>query len=176
MYAKAKIAGHPIHPMLVAFPVTFYVTTLLGFFMFQYVNPDLFWYHLALFCNYAGITTALIAAIPGFIDWAFGIPRGVAAKKRGLIHMSLNLGALALFTISAARVWGTWEAPLVDVTGPFFLSLVGALCTFAAGLHGWHLVATHKVGVNMTPDQERIEPVMAMDPIVHEGRPLTRAG
>lgn len=31
MYSKAKIAGHPIHPMLVAFPITFYIVSLIAF-------------------------------------------------------------------------------------------------------------------------------------------------
>jgi len=30
MYSKAKIADHPLHPMLVGFPVAFYVGTLAG--------------------------------------------------------------------------------------------------------------------------------------------------
>ena len=58
MYSKAKIAGHPIHPMLVAFPITFYVLTLVGFIVYATISPDIFWYKLSYFLNYAAIATA----------------------------------------------------------------------------------------------------------------------
>ena len=35
MYSKVKIAGHPIHPMLVAFPVAFYTATLVCYLVYN---------------------------------------------------------------------------------------------------------------------------------------------
>ena len=34
MYSKIKIFGHPIHPMLVAYPIAFYTSTLVGFIIY----------------------------------------------------------------------------------------------------------------------------------------------
>ena len=168
MYSKVKIGGHPIHPMLVAFPIAFYTTTLLAFVIYQYFNPDIFWYKLAYFCNFAGVFTALFAAVPGFMDWAVGIPKSSAAKKRGFLHMLLNVGALTLFAINAFLIYGTWDRPLTDVTTAWVLSLMGVGLTMVAGFHGWALIAVHKVGVTLTPQQEILEPTGKMDRHQHE--------
>jgi uncharacterized membrane protein len=168
MYSKAKIADHPIHPMIVAFPITFYTLTPIAYGIYQFGSHGLFWYHLAFFSNIVGVITAVLAAVPGFIDWAFGIPNTSAAKSRGLLHMGLNVAALILFVISGAMLLGNWDIPLDNVVSPFVLSVIGALTTGFAGYHGWELIATHKVGVTLTPEQERLEPVEEMSPEAHK--------
>lgn len=168
MYTKANIGSHPIHPMLVAFPAVFYTLTVVAFAVYQFVSPNLFWYQLAFFSNFAGVGTAVLAAIPGLIDWTFGIPNESAAKSRGLLHMGLNVAALLLFAWSALQIYGTWEAPLADVAVPLTISVFGLLLTMAAAYHGWSLVSTHKVGVAMTPEQERLEPTGEMSRRAHE--------
>jgi uncharacterized membrane protein len=45
VYSKIKIAGHPVHPMLIAFPVACYVGTLAGFAVYA-ANGHLFWLNL----------------------------------------------------------------------------------------------------------------------------------
>lgn len=167
MYSKAKIGTHPIHPMLVAFPITFYVLTPIAYAIYQYGSDNLFWYRLGYFANMAAVATALVAAVPGFIDWAFGIPNHVAAKKRGLIHMVLNLVGLTLFVVSAILVRGTWDQPPANLIGMIFLTALGVLVVASAGYHGWELIAVHKVGVIMTPQQESMEPVEKMHPKDH---------
>ncbi len=47
MYSKIKTAGHPVHPMLVAFPVACYVGTPVGFAVYA-ANGHLFWLNLAI--------------------------------------------------------------------------------------------------------------------------------
>jgi uncharacterized membrane protein len=159
MYSKAKIAGHPIHPMIVAFPICFYTLSLIAFAVYRFGSLDIFWYRLGYFCTFAGVATAIVAAVPGFIDWFFGVPKQSAARKRGLIHMLLNVTTLVLFIINAVMLSGHWNVPRTSLTGILFLSFVGVILTVAAGYHGWEMIATHKVGVTLTPDQERIEPV-----------------
>lgn len=168
MYSKAKIANHPIHPMLVAFPIVFYTMTLVSFFMYQFISPREFWYQMAYFNNMAGVAFAVLAAVPGFIDWAYGIPKESAAKSRGLMHMSLNLGALLLFVWNATRIYGSFDLVPEDVTFSLILSFVGVGLTVPAVYHGFELIATHKVGVAMTPEQERMEPTRSMNRADHE--------
>ena len=157
MYSKAKIGDHPIHPMLVAFPITFYILTFVGFIVFSFISPNTFWYKLAYFSNFAAVGTALLAAIPGFIDWAFGVPRNTIAKKRGLIHMVLNLVTLALFVLSAYLIYGTWNSPQYPGNIVLLLTGAGALLVLAAGYYGWEMIGQHKVGVSMSPEQERLQ-------------------
>src|SRR6185436_4006263 len=75
MYSKAKVLGHPVHPMLVSFPIAFYTATLIAYGVYA-ATDNRFWFQLGVVANFAGVVTALAAAIPGFIDWAFGIPAG----------------------------------------------------------------------------------------------------
>jgi uncharacterized membrane protein len=158
MYSKVKILGHPVHPMLVGFPVAFYTATLVGFIVYAATdNP--FWYRLAVVANWAGVVTAAVAALPGFIDWAVGIPTRSPAKKTGLIHMGLNVTALLVFLINGIVTSDRWDEILPPSGGGIALSAIGVLLTMAAGFFGWSLVQDHHVGVRLSFEQERLEPV-----------------
>ncbi|XGC81803.1 DUF2231 domain-containing protein [Bdellovibrio bacteriovorus] len=153
MYSKAKIGNHPIHPMLVAFPITLYALTFVGFVVYATASSDIFWYNLAYFCNYAGVAMAFIAAIPGFVDWAVGIPNNTVAKKDGMIHMTLNLITLGLFAINAIVIRGTWNLGADSVATPITLTGLGTITLLCAGFYGWKMVSEHKVGVMMSKEQ-----------------------
>jgi uncharacterized membrane protein len=153
MKTKAAIAGHPLHPALVAFPVAFYTATLLALIAYAAVG-DPFWFRVALVANIGGVAMALIAAIPGAIDLFATIPGRSPARRTGLKHAAFNVGALVLFAISAGLLWGEWRdviapaAAELDATAPLVLSALGLACTGAAGVLGWKLVQTHHVGVD----------------------------
>jgi uncharacterized membrane protein len=169
MYSKATIHGHPIHPMLVAFPITFYTLSVLSFALYGLAAASSgFWYRLGFFSTYAGLITAVIAAVPGLIDLAYGIPRHTAANTRGLWHASLNSIALLFFAISGFLIRGTWRVFPDSVAAPFALSLIGWSIALAAAYQGWELIATHKVGVHMTAEQERLEPTKLLNPRDHQ--------
>lgn len=175
-FSRAKIAGHPIHPMLVAFPVTFYTSTLVGFLIYATTN-NVFWWSVALWANFAGVVMAIVAALPGFIDWATGIPKGTAAKGTGLKHMLLNVTALALFFVNLLLQGRPWVYPttasaLPEATAALLLSGAGVLLTIAAGALGWRLVQTHHVGI-VLEGEERARGVAAGTAI--SGRPVPQA-
>src|SRR5436305_15341195 len=107
MYSKIKLFGHPIHPMLVAFPVAFYTGALAAFIAYN-SNSDQFWFKVGFVANAAGVIMAALAAIPGFIDWLY-IPPEQKAKKTGTLHMICNVLALVLY---GANLWlqsGKWH-------------------------------------------------------------------
>ena len=152
MYSKLKIFGHPIHPMLVAYPIALYTATLVAFIIKAAVKGP-FWLKFAIATNIAGVGMALLAAIPGFIDWMVGIPRGIRAKTTGLRHMLFNVTALVLFAVTLGLYVSHWNGPFkVNVWPGIILSALGVLCTIAAGFFGWTLVQDHHVGVNVTGD------------------------
>ncbi|HEU5353207.1 MAG TPA: DUF2231 domain-containing protein [Actinocrinis sp.] len=153
MYSKAKIAGHPIHPMLIAYPVAGYTGTLVGFAVYA-ANGQQFWLNFAIAMNIAGVGGAVLAALPGLADWALGIPRGSAAKTVGLAHAGLNVVALALFAISLGVYASHWNGPAKGATLGLALASAGVVCTIAAGFLGWMLVQTYHIGVTLTPVQE----------------------
>jgi uncharacterized membrane protein len=152
MYSKAKIAGHPLHPMLIAFPIAFYVGTVAS--LFAYIGTrDLFWYRLAFVVNVVALIMAAIAVIPGVID-LFSTPQRSEARQTGYKHAGLNVLTLVLFLISAIVLGRNWGDPnvaggvrLPDVAAPLVLGIIGVFSLLGAGWFGWTLVQTHHVGV-----------------------------
>lgn len=113
---------------------------------------------LTIALNAAGVVMALVAAVPGFVDWAAGIPNQVPAKRTGLLHMLLNVAALGLFISSFFLYYRHWNGPAgVDPTLGIVLTAIGVALTVAAGFQGWILVQDHHVGVRLTPEQERFD-------------------
>ncbi len=157
MYSKVNILGHPVHPMLIGYPVAFYTGTLIGFILYAAIG-SLFWLQLTIALNAAAVVMALVAAIPGFVDWSMGIPNQSPAKRTGLIHMTLNVLALGLFIVSFFAYFTHWNGPAgVGAALGIALSAIGVALTIAAGFQGWTLVQTHHVGVLLTPQQEKID-------------------
>lgn len=159
MYSKSRVAGHPIHPMLVAFPLAFYTTTVVT--LLVYIGTrEAFWYRFAMVASLAGIATAVIAAIPGAID-LLSLPRGSRARKAGLQHAGFHLLATGLFAVTALVLYQTWihrtmvnGEYLFDATVPLALAVVAWVAMVIAGSLGWTLVQTHHVGVKPAPSRE----------------------
>jgi uncharacterized membrane protein len=141
-----------MHPMLVAFPITFYTATVAT--LLAYIGThEAFWYRVALVSNIAGIATAVIAALPGAID-LYALPRGSRARAAGVKHAGFNLLATGLFAVTAVVVYRTWSHRMMvdgeytfDATIPLAMSVVAWVSMVVAGSLGWTLVQTHHIGV-----------------------------
>lgn len=152
MYSKAKVAGHPIHPMVVAFPIAFYTATVAT--LLAYVGTlEAFWYRVAMIANVAGIITAVIAVVPGAID-LFALPKGARARTTGLKHAGFNLVATALFGVTALVIYYGWTHRVMEngeyrfeATIPLAMSVVAWVSMIIAGSLGWTLVQTYHVGI-----------------------------
>jgi len=179
MLSKARVAGHSIHPMLVAFPLAFYTTTVVT--LLVYIGTrEAFWYRFAMVASLAGIATALIAAIPGAID-LWSLPRDSRARKAGLQHAGFNLLATALFALTALVLYETWihrtminGEYIFDATVPLALAVVAWVAMVIAGSLGWTLVQTHHVGEKpalVRPDRPSREPELDA-PVLHAVHPL----
>jgi uncharacterized membrane protein len=152
MYSKARIAGHPIHPMIVAFPIAFYTATVAT--LLAYVGTqEAFWYRVAMIANVAGIITALIAIVPGAID-LFALPAGSRARTVGLRHAAFNAVATGLFAVTALIIYQGWTGrTMVDgtyqfeATIPLAMAVVAWVSMVIAGSLGWTLVQTYHVGI-----------------------------
>jgi uncharacterized membrane protein len=98
MRAKARLLGHPIHPMLIVFPLG--LLTMAAIFDIIYtLTHNGHWADLSYWMIASGIVGGLIAAVFGLIDW-LGIPKGTRAKYIGLIHGISNVVVVALFIVS----------------------------------------------------------------------------
>jgi uncharacterized membrane protein len=146
MYSKVKIAGHPIHPMLVAFPVAFYTSALACYIVYN-SNQNPFWFKVAVLANVAGVATALLAAIPGFVDWLY-IPSGTRAKKTGMIHLVCNVLALLCFAYTAYLGYPKRNESHAELGLAIPITALGFILTMVAGFMGWALVQKHHIGVD----------------------------
>lgn len=144
MKSKATVWGHPIHPMLIPFPFAF----LIGAVLFDAAGwlrevPE--WWTTGGHLSAAGIVAAVLAAIPGSIDYLYTVPPDSSAKARATRHMQVNLSAVALF----AGAWWIRGGPLVRpdivVLGLEVLGF-GLLC--AGGYMGGTLVSRNLISVD----------------------------
>jgi len=160
-YSKAQIGGHPIHPMLVGFPIAFYTAGVAGLLVYAGTH-DLFWFKASMVALFVGVAMALVAAVFGFVDLFFGVPRDTAARKTGVKHMVINVVSVAVFAGAALMMYSAWRGkpplpdhPELSYLAPLGLGIIGLLMTVVAGVLGWKMVQTHHVGVD---ERAPIEP------------------
>jgi uncharacterized membrane protein len=152
MTSKASIGGHPVHPMLIPFPLALWATSFVVDILFYFLrHPTLL--VIAKFLIAAGCIGAVAAAIPGIIDW-LAIRNG-EAKSVANWHARLNIAALVVFAISLLLRLGRYS-DLVGrkLTIPFLLSLVGVILISISGWLGGELV--FRYGMGQTRDEESV--------------------
>ncbi len=140
MESKAKLFGHPIHPMLIPFPFALWTTSFLAD-LYAAVRDR--FHYLGYWLAVLGCVGAVLAAIPGLIDLLTAVPNGTDAKRTGWRHGLLNIAVLVLFVISilARPDQGAMTYTAYATAG------VGMLLLAISGWLGGSLVYDHKVGV-----------------------------
>jgi uncharacterized membrane protein len=140
--STAKIGDHPIHPMLVPFPIVCFILTFVLDIFYVRGNTD-----VAASTNWLliiGLIMAALAAVAGLTDF-FGDKRiqGADAIK----HMLANVTAVLL---EAANLVLRWNDPeFIASTGVYISGLV-VLILLYSGWKGGDLVYRHGVGVHDT--------------------------
>jgi uncharacterized membrane protein len=152
MKSKVTLAGHPVHPMLIPFPLALWTTSFAVDILFYFLrHPTLL--VISKFMIAAGCIGAVLAAIPGFIDW-LAIPSG-EVKKAANWHARLNVAALVVFAISfVLRTGGYSELVGRKLTIPFLLSVVGVILISMSGWLGGELV--FRYGIGQTRDGDNV--------------------
>lgn len=146
MISRASIAGHPIHPMLVVFPIGLWVFSFVSDLIYIGTGDEA-WLTTAYYTMAGGVIGALVAAIFGAID-LFAMPRG-NTRRIGEVHMALNLGIVALFLINLW--WRTQVSP--DSVGPIWLSAIAVALLAISGWLGGELVYVHGAGVSSASEE-----------------------
>src|SRR6185369_3225955 len=144
MDSRAKVLGHPIHQMLIVFPLGLLATAVFCDLIYRFRdNPTAA--TVAYWMIGAGIIGGLLAAPFGWIDW-FAIPSGTRARAIGLWHGVGNVVVLLLFAMSwYLRRRGIPERP---DTIAFVFSFVGAGIALVTGWLGGELVDRLGIGVH----------------------------
>jgi uncharacterized membrane protein len=152
MESKAKILGHAIHPILIVFPLGLLATAVI-FDVIYLVTANRTWSLVAFWMIAAGLIGGLVAALFGLIDY-LNIPNGTRAKRIGMYHGLVNLGAVILFALSFYLRWNA-SGDLSTISPPttaLLCSFAGAALALLGGWFGGELV--ERLGVGVYPDAD----------------------
>ena len=140
--STVAIAGHPLHPLSVIFPIAFLAAALgsdFGYFLTR--RP--FWAEASLWLIGLGLAGGVVAAIIGMSDF-LQIER-VRKRTAGWAHLILNVTILVL---TAVNLFLRWDNPAGAILpwGLVISTIVGTL-TSVSGWYGAELSYRHKIGV-----------------------------
>jgi uncharacterized membrane protein len=153
--STAKLGTHPIHPMLIPFPVAFLVGAFVTDLAFIGTG-DGFWARASMWLLGAGIVMALLAALAGFTD--FLSEARIRALNDAWYHMFGNLTAVVIAIINWGLRYAHGAEAAVKPWG-VILSLVVVAILLFTGWKGWEMVYSHHVAVLDAPGQTSSEPV-----------------
>jgi uncharacterized membrane protein len=139
------LVGHPIHVIMVHFPIAFAIATL-GVDVFYWFSGDAFWARVGIWSTGVAFWSGVAASIVGTGELL--LVRGIRLLEASWSH------AVAALTL-VAIVGANWGLRLIDPASilPHGLAL-SALATVMVGFAGWHggkLVFDHGVGVLISP-------------------------
>jgi uncharacterized membrane protein len=151
MQTPASVARHPIHTMLVPVPIGLFLAALV--FDLAYVGTARQGWAVVAFWDIAvGIVGALIAAVPGLIDyWTLEGP----ARRIANWHLALNLTLVGVFALDLL-IRTPWARPIAGAGHglPLGLTIAGVVIMLVSGWLGGELVYAHRVGV-AEPERDR---------------------
>ena len=160
MASPASIGGHPIHPMIIPFPISLWVFSLVADVIYLWRGNPVWKDWIAFYALLAGIIGAVIAAVPGFIDWLSLTDKAVVRIANW--HARLNVIALLVFagsfylrtTSGASLIGGSYTIPVA-------LSVLGVVLITISGWLGGEMVFKHGVavtsGTDATPEKSGTE-------------------
>ena len=141
------LVGHPIHVIMVHFPIAFAIATL-GVDVFYWFSGDEFWARVGIWSTGMAFWSGVAASIVGTGELL--LVRGIRLLEASWSH------AVAAMTL-VAIVGANWGLRLIDPASilPHGLAL-SALATVMVGFAGWHggkLVFDHGVGILISPKE-----------------------
>jgi len=139
--SHARLLGHPIHQMLIVFPLGLLATAVV-FDLIDLATGTGAFTVAAYWMTAAGVIGAIAAAPFGFVDWLH-IPAGSRAKRVGALHGAGNVVVTLLFAAS----WLLREPESDLSVWSLALSLSGAALSLVTAWLGGELVSRLGVGV-----------------------------
>jgi uncharacterized membrane protein len=138
--SHASINGHPIHPMLVPFPIAFLVGTLGSDIAFMQTG-DIFWARASMWLIGAALVMGALAAVVGMVDFA------KIKEARGNVGWTHVLGNVTVVVLSAASLFMRFSQDVLTVTNiEMGISIVVVGLLLVTGWMGGELVFRYKIG------------------------------
>jgi uncharacterized membrane protein len=143
MEARAKFLGHPVHPMLIVFPLGLLASAVI-FDIVGFIIAGTQWVEISFWLITLGIISGLVAAVFGLADWT-KIPGGTRAKRVGTLHGLGNVVVVGLFFVSWLLRLGAGHHPGIAA---YIFSFAGVGLALVTGWMGGELVDRLGVGVD----------------------------
>ncbi len=141
------VVGHPIHAMMVHFPIALVIATL-GVDVFFWYTGDPFWLRVGLWSAGFAFATGVAAGLVGTAELL--LVKGIRIRVASWTHA---VAAMTLLAVAGAN-WGLRiVAPEAVLPHGLGLSLLATVFTGLAGWHGGKLVFDHGVGIMVSPKQ-----------------------
>jgi uncharacterized membrane protein len=140
--STAQLFGHPLHPMLVPFPIVCFIGALLTDLAYL-ASANVQWSNFSIWLITAGLVMGGLAVLTGMIDY-WG-DRRVRAARPATPHMLLNIAVFVIELFNAfIHSRDGWTA--VVPTG-LTLSIISVLLLGVSAWLGGSLVYKHRVGM-----------------------------
>lgn len=143
MRSKASIKGHPIHPLLVAFPIAFFTGTVV-MDLLSLLLSDTSYAHAAVYIQTGGLISSISAAIAGLIDYYYTIPPDSTAQQRATKHGLLNSIVVLIFSAVLALKFKS----NIDFIYLVMAEAIGLILMMIAGWLGGTLVVRNQIGID----------------------------
>lgn len=148
---RGKMLGHPIHVMLVHFPLALFPIGL-AFDVLAYLKQDTSLATVGFYAMGCGLAGAFGAAIFGGMDF-LNLPVERTIQKKAMLHAALNVSAVLVYTVLfAIRYKHFPQIRLAGITEMLMNAL--ALVVILAGAHlGGDLIFRHQIGLIQEKEQ-----------------------
>jgi uncharacterized membrane protein len=143
MESRAKLLGHPIHQMLIVFPLGLLATAVIVDLVY-FAGDALIFAAVAYYLVVAGLIGGAVAAPFGYIDWR-AIPPNTRAKRVGAVHGVGNVAVMLLFLASAVL---RSDLPSAPPAAAYVFSFAGAAIALVTAWLGGELVDRLGIGVS----------------------------
>ena len=141
------VTGHPIHAMMIHFPIALVIATL-GSDFFYWITADEFFYRSGLWASGFAFFTGVLAGVVGTAELL--LVKGIRMRVASWTHA---VAAMTLIAVMALN-WGIRiEAPDKVLPHGLFVSVLATILTAFAGWHGGKLVFDHGIGLLISPNK-----------------------
>jgi uncharacterized membrane protein len=146
--STAKIGDHPIHPMLVPFPIAFFTATLVCDLAY-WATGNSFWAIVAMWALGAALVMGALAAVFGLVDFLSNERIRTMPAARQHFYANVSLVVLSLISFGLRYVYGAEAA--IKPWGLLLSAVVVGILLFS-GWKGGDMVYEHRVGVKAAPE------------------------
>ena len=148
MESRLKLFGHPIHTMVVGFPIGLYTTALACDALYLVLN-DAFWFRMAYWAIVFGLVTHLAAIATGLPDFLAIMRERNLARRPATSHVIFGVSLLVVQVLNIA-VRNAGDLPAGgSIAMPLIVNIIAVTLTSVQGWYGGELVYRHLIGIEV---------------------------